>query len=217
MKRLLIILMGIMLIVLSFGMLVVGGMIFDTSKKQTIETFFFQRANLSEERIGKPIPVEELELNENRILEMLTDKFITEYFYVIPDEKNVSARIKGATGLENLVSPTVFNDWAQNVGPKLAEMAKEGMLRTARLVDMQKQKNSEQWWELKYELITWDTPNNLTQEPVLTQGSMYVRLRYEPGWKPDAFDETQEMDIVTHLEQGGDPSYIFKFKIENIE
>lgn len=215
MRSLIMFFSGLMLMALTCGMVVVGAAIFDTSKKQNVETYFFQPARLSEERIGVPASVNDL--SESKILEMLTDKFITEYFYVIPNIKNAEMRINGDTGLFNMVSSVVFDDWVKNMGPEITKMAKAGMLRTARLTDMIKQKDSAEWWELKYEMLTWETPNKITQNPIVTQGSMYVRLRYEPGWKPKSINTTEEMDITTHLEEGGDPSYIFKFKIENIE
>ena len=206
---------GLMLIALSFGMVAVGAAMLDTVNKQSIETYFFQTAKLSTERIGAPATVQDL--STDRVREMLTDKFITEYFYVIPDIKNIEQRKKDRTGLQAMVSADVFDKWLNEVAPEIEEMAQKSSLRTARLISMQQQKNSEQWWELKYELITWDEPNKLNVDPVVTQGSMYVRLRYEPGWKPKSSTDSTEMDIAAWLEAGKDPAYIFKFKIENIE
>lgn len=216
MKKLLMFLMGLILMCLAFGMVLVGGAIYDTASKQTIDTFFFQTADISSRRIGAPVSAHDL--NSDKIREMLVDKFITEYFYVVPDTKNIDARLAGKSGKKGLyfmVSDDVFNNWVNTEGKKISELATKRYMRTARLVNMELPENSDNWWTITYELTTWPVPNDLTHEPEITQNVMYINMRYEPGFRPTLLND--KMDIGDFLENGGDPSFLFKFMVEAVE
>lgn len=213
MKKLLMFFAGLVLMCLMFGMVVVGGAIYDTASQQTIDTFFFQPANLSSQRIGAPKSIDEL--NSEDIRAMLIDKFITEYFYVIPDAKNVQARMDGAIGLRRMVSSDVFNEWAQTVGTEISAMADMHQMRMARMLDMELPIDSDNWWTVTYELTTWEKPNDLSHAPVVTRGTMYIKLAYEPGIRPTM--NLEKFDLGKFLEHGGDPSLIFRFRVDDIE
>lgn len=213
MKKLLMFFAGLVLMCLMFGMVVVGGAIYDTASQQTIDTFFFQPANLSSQRIGAPKSIDEL--NGEDIRAMLIDKFITEYFYVIPDMKNVTDRIEGNIGLRRMVSAEVFDEWAAVVTPEISKMASDGMMRMARVVDIELPRDSENWWIITYELITWPVPNDLSHTPEITQGTMYIKLAYEPGIRPTMYGE--KFNMGKFLENGGDPSLMFMFRVDDVE
>lgn len=213
MKKLLMFFAGLLLMCLTFGMVVVGGAIYDTASKKSIDTFFFQPANLSSRRIGDLKSFDEL--NDEDIRQMLVDKFITEYFYVIPDPNNIAARLGGKIGLRWMTSPAVFTQWSETVGAEITQMADEHKMRMARLVEMELPEDSDKWWTLTYELTTWEHPNDLSHEPAVTTGTMYVKLQFEPGIRPQMYGE--KFDLGKFLEQGGDPSLIFRFRIDDIE
>ena len=213
MKKLIMFLSGLVLLCLTFGMVVVGGAIYDTASQQTVDTFFFQPANLSSQRIDAPKSIDELSSDEIRA--MLVDKFITEYFYVIPDIQNVTARQEGSIGLRRMVSTGVFNNWNETIAPEIAEMATNGVLRMARLVDMELPVDSENWWTITYELTTWPMPNDLSHNPEIKRGVMYIKLAYQPGIRPTMYGE--KFDMGKFLESGGDPSLMFMFRVDEIE
>ncbi|MBQ8473805.1 MAG: hypothetical protein IJ500_03010 [Alphaproteobacteria bacterium] len=213
MKKLVMFFMGLLLMCLMFGMVVVGAAIYDTASQQTIDTFFFQPSNLSSQRIDAPESFDNL--SNDDIRKMLVEKFITEYFYVIPDMNNVDARLKGTMGLSRMVSADVFRNWVATTGNEISQMASNKSLRFARLIDMQLPHDSENWWTITYELTTWTTPNDLAHAPSVTRGIMYINLNYEPGFRPTMYGE--EFDMGDFLENGGDPSLMFKFRVENIE
>lgn len=213
MKKLIMFFIGLILMCLTCAMVVVGAAIYDTASMQTVDTFFFQPANLSSRRLEKPKSVDELSANEIR--EMLVDKFITEYFYVIPDMKNVSARIDGSVGLRRMVSKDLFNTWVSSMGTEISQMAESHMMRMARMVEMELPVDSDNWWTVTYELTTWPTPNDFTHVPEITYGTMYIKLEFEPGIRPMMYGE--KFNLEKFLERGGDPSLIFKFRVDNIE
>ena len=214
MKKLILFLSGLVLMCLTFGMVVVGAAIYDTASQQTVDTFFFQPANLSSQRIDKPKAINELTGDEIRT--MLVDKFVTEYFYVIPDEKNAVARQEGKIGLRgHMASAEEFNKWSETVAPEIVEMASAGVLRMARVVDMELPADSENWWTVTYELTTWPVPNALAQNPEITRGIMYLKLSYKPGIRPTM--DNEPFDMAKFLEKGGDPSLIFMFRVDGIE
>lgn len=201
------------LMLVTFGMVAVSAAIYDTASKQTIDEFFFQPANLSSLRIETPVALDDL--SDDKIRELLMDKFITEYFYVIPDTANAEARKKGEIGLRFLTDDPAFKQWADTVAYEIASLAAQGVLRMARLVEMELPQESENWWTLKYELTTWNKPNDLSSAPEITQGTMYVNLRYQPGIRPTKNYKT--FDLAEFLEEGGDPSEIFMFRIKQVE
>lgn len=213
MKKLVMFFIGLLLMCLMFGMVIIGAAMYDTSSQQTIDTFFFQPADLSAQRIGVPAALDDLSSDDIR--KMLVEKFITEYFYVIPDMNNIDARLKGTMGLRYMVSANVFNDWVATTGNEISKMAANKSMRFARLVDMQLPHDSENWWTITYELTTWTAPNDLAHAPSVTRGIMYINLNYEPGIRPTMYDE--EFDMGESLENGDDPSLMFKFRVENVE
>lgn len=214
MKKLMMFLLGLLLICLTAAMLFIGAAIYDTASQQTVDTFFFQPANLSSERIETPVALEELD-NET-VRNMLVDKFITEYFYVIPDVQNATERVNGDTGLRILVDAAAFAKWKNTEAPLILELAEKSVLRLARVIDIELPEFSDGWWTLTYELTTWEKPNNLFVSPTVTQGTMNIKMRYEPGfWKKS--NGIAEMDIAAHLEAHKDPSLIFKFRVYDID
>ena len=213
MKKLVNFLLFILLLLTMFGMVFVASAIYDTTPKITVDTFFFQPADLSSRRIGVPASLNDL--SADKIREMLVDKFITEYFYVIPDAKNVQARLDGAIGLRRMVSSDVFNEWAQTVGTEISAMADMHQMRMARMLDMELPIDSDNWWTVTYELTTWEKPNDLSHAPVVTRGTMYIKLAYEPGIRPTM--NLEKFDLGKFLEHGGDPSLIFRFRVDDIE
>lgn len=213
MKKIIMFFAGLILICLMFGMVVFGAAIYDTASQQTVDTFFFQPADLSSRRISAPASLDDL--SDDKIREMLVDKFITEYFYVIPDLKNAEARLDGDIGLNRMVSAEVFKEWVETTGTEISEMAAEKKMRIARLVTMELPTDSDNWWTLTYELVTWPVPNDLSHEPEITRGTMYISLKFEPDIRPTMYGEP--FDFGKFLENHGDPSLIFRFLVDDVE
>lgn len=213
MKKLAMFFMGLVLMCLTFGMVLVGGAIYDTASQQTVDTFFFQPANLSARRIVAPKAMDDMSSDDIRA--MLVDKFITEYFYVVPDANNIKTRLEGKKGLRHMVSADVFDQWALTVGAEMSEMAANHSMRTARVLSMELPVDSENWWTVTYELTTWPVPNDFSHTPEIKRGIMYVNINYVPGFRPTM--NYEDFNLGKYLENGGDPSLIFMFRVENVE
>lgn len=204
---------GLVLLCLTCGMIVISAAMYDTASQQSIDTFFFQPANLSSQRIGVPAAISDL--SDDKIRQMLVEKFVTEYFYVIPDMVNVTQRLAGEIGLRKMVSESVFKQWLNTVGKEISQMASNKSMRMVRVIDMYLPVGSEDWWTVTYELTTWEKPNELIQDPVITRGQMSVNMRYEHGFWKDS--NGHDIDIGAQLEAGVDPSTLFKFRVYGIE
>ena len=140
---------------------------------------------------------------------MLISRYITEYFYVIPDVQNVEARIAGLTSLDDMSAPDAFEYWVQNIAPEIREMAEQKKLRLVQLTNVEKAAGEKNYWIVEYDLITWDKPNDMSVQPTITQGQVYLNLFYEPGMRT----ELRKQPIEQLLETGHDPAVAFRFGV----
>ena len=208
MKKLIRFLMGLLLLVLTFGMILAAAAIYDTGNKLTVDTFFFQPANLSERRPGTPQSV--ADIGDEEIRRMLIDKFIAEYFYVIPNTTDLEARRAGKTALVNMVTRNVFEHWQLTEMPKIQDLAADKAMRTARVINIVPRPGVADYWTIDYELQTWPRPNDFSVAPVIEHGRLYMSLRFENGFRPS-------IQVGPYLEQGGDPAVLFKFMVTDVQ
>ena len=75
------------------------------------------------------------DLGADKIRQMLVEKYLTEYFYVIPDVANIEARMQSNSTLARMSTPDVFRQWQELEGELILKLAEEGAFRTVRLVD----------------------------------------------------------------------------------
>jgi hypothetical protein len=131
MKSILYAFAGIALVGLIFAAVFFGGFLFDVAGGARVNGFIFQTNAHSAGRIGTPMPLDEL--TDSFVRDRLIKRFITEYFYVIPDLSNVQARIDNGI-LARLSSPDVFAEWRQKTAPELAQLAAKKRLRLGQTV-----------------------------------------------------------------------------------
>ncbi len=203
---------GLITLFLTAVGLYTSGAIFDTAKKTSIETFFFQPNNLSSQRPGVPKTAEEL--GATKIIEMLLGKYISEYFYVTPNAEDIAYRSSNAGTLYNMSSAAVFSDWVQTEGEEIQELSSDKVFRTANIIgDIMPPDSRSVYWTVNYELKTWYTPNNLDEKPVVSRGKMYLDLVYEQGVRDSIID----YGVQKYLSSGGDAAILFKFRVLAIE
>ena len=65
------------------------------------------------------------------------------------------------------------------------------------------------YWIVEYDLITWDKPNDLSVQPTVTPGQVYLNMFCNPGMRT----ELNGQSIEELLEQGKDPASAFKFGV----
>lgn len=211
MKRLLMFFAGVILLALCGGALYLAGMLFDLGDARKINAFVMQPNNLSTDRIGAPVPMEER--SETFIRNSLIRKFIYEYFYVNPDAENIATRMRGNSVLAAMSTPSVFQEWTDNTAQDITEMARARQMRTTRIGDIVLPPGGDYWY-VSYDLLTWDTPNDMGAAPIVTGGVILLKITF--------FKELRDMrggakfDIKKYLDNGGDPAAIFKFRVDEV-
>ncbi len=199
---------GILMLALTFAAIWASASVFDAVGGLSIKPYFFQPNNLSSRRIGAPQTPAELGMDEMR--RRLVTKYITEYFYVIPDAADVTARMRGDSILARLSTPTVFKEWKEGEAEEIQRLANDKALRTVAVVgDIFKPTPDSDYWTVRYQLKTWLAPNDFSQNLQVTDGVLYIVIREEEGLRPS-------LDIRRYLEQGYDPAGIFKFEVTAI-
>ena len=217
MKKTTVFLFGLLLIPIMLASLLVTGVIFNTGKKIDVETYFFQPSNTPLERPG--VPASPKDLGKNALLNMLISRYVTEYFYVIPDLSNVEARLKpnANSSLYLTSGKAVFEHWVQNIAPQIQEMAEQKMLRLVAIESIEKDPNANDYWIVSYSLTTWNSPNNFVEKPTTVRDTIYMNIQYEPDIRLTITTNAGEkISAETILESGQDPASVFKFRVLNI-
>lgn len=213
MKPTTVFLSGIILIALITMSIFVTGMVFDTGKKIDVETYFFQPGDSQIQRPGKPISPESIGASEMR--DLIIKKYVTDYFYVLPDRQDTQNRLDGKTSLRTLSRGAVFAKWQQDTGAKIMEMTEENMLRTVNVLSISQEMTDSSYWRVDFELKTWTTPNDLNTVPETTKHFIYMNIAYEPGFREREY-MPNNISVEQYLEAGNDPVAVFKFRVDDI-
>ena len=161
--------------------------------------------------IPKPLS----EIGERKLLDWLLQKYVVEFFYVIPSKDNIENRTvdnQYKSPIYAMSSSAGFGYWLKNVAPKLQDMAEHGVLQQVNVFDeIYKSPNSD-YWQVEYELKTWYKPNDMSENPTITRGTMYIRVNGYTGQIYDQLDEVRQA-----LNNGIDPSLVFPFVVDGIQ
>lgn len=210
MKKLIMFLSGLCVLILTFGMLYVSGAIFDAGKNLTVQPYFFQPNYLSENRTGTPQTPQDM--GDTKFMELLVKKYITEYFYAIPDVENIARRTTESSTLYQLSYPAAFKYWSDTEAQVIQKLAEEKALRTVKIIDEIYKPTGSDYWIINYELTTWEKPNDFNIQTIKTRGTLYLKIIYEPGM----IDTVESEQIYDYLKSGGDPAPIFKFRVTEV-
>ena len=201
---------GTLLLLLTFVALYFSGALFDASNDRKIQAFVFQPNNLSNDRIGRPVSVDQL--SEKFVREKLIRKFVFEYFYVTPDIENIAIRTRGDSVMAAMSGPDVFKEWKKDQAEKIENLAGKKSFRTVNVTDEILKKGD--YWEVNYELKTWDEPNNMDLNPTIEKGTLYLKISFEKGIRDQRAGSS--FDVGEYLKEGGDPASIFKFRVDEV-
>jgi hypothetical protein len=206
---------GLLILLLAVTLLYFTGAIYDASDKMQTISVVFQPNDLSTARIGKPLALDEL--SEKFIRERLIRKFVNEYFYVLPDAEDIAKRTGRNSTLGIMMSADAFDTWRRGIGEEIQKLADANALRTVRITDEIVRHPDSDYWDVAYELKTWENSNNMDLQPTITNGIMHIRLY--PEFRRELLEtrpDGSEFDIAKYLENGGDPSVIFKFRVAEV-
>lgn len=199
--------------VATFLSLTVTGVIYDMGAKTMIEPKFFQTDNSHEDRPG--VPAAPTDLGDNKMRDLLITKYVTELFYITPDNAETLRRITGKTSFRAMSSPTAFKKWQEVVAPEIEEASGKGVLRTVLVTGILPRKGSDNYWTVSYELKTWHAPNDFSVEPEITRDLIDLHVRYAPGLKSK--DNLKGLTVTEYLENKNmEPSGVFNFQVEDI-
>lgn len=227
MKRILNFFVAVLLLALTLGMIVMAVTIYNAGDKSHTTTKFFSVNALQDERIKDPKTIDDL--GDIVIRDMLVKKYVTEYFYVIPDVQNVEQRMQGyytklypckwclfaKDGMrsEKIYTPlygvgvSAFNKWKESEALKIKQLAEKGVLRTVNVTNIDVGETG--YLIVDYELKTWFTGNNMYETPTTTKGRLYMEIEYTPGTK-------QTAEILQRLEEGWDAATAFNFAVRDV-
>ncbi len=199
-----------MIILLVFTAVYFTGALFDLSGRNRVNTFVFQPSDLSSSRIGRPVPLEEL--SDKFVRERLIKKFVNEYFYVVPESGNVALRQRSDSVMHAMAETEVYKTWARDVTPELEDLSNKKILRRVHVIDPILKPDN--YYVVNYQLETY-LPNDFKSEPIVKSGTMYLIIRFEKGIREERAGKP--FDAGKYLESGGDPSSIFKFRVEEVK
>lgn len=206
-KKIIMFFSGLAILILTFGMLYFTGAIFDAGTNLTVQPYFFQPNFLSERRPGTPLTVEEI--GDTKFLDMLIKKYVTEYFYVIPDVENVARRTLSSSSLAKMSSSAAFKTWLDTEAKNIQELAEAKKMRTVDIIGEIYKPSGSDYYVINYELKTWTKPNDFNTIPSTNRGILYLNINFESGMRTDV-SMTQ---IHEYLEAGYDPVSVFKFQV----
>lgn len=210
-RKILAFFVSIFLLLATAGALYMASLVYNAGDSLYINPFFFQPNDAFSRRVGVPANISDL--GDDRIIEILIKKYVSEYFYVMPDYESTLARQDANGALFRCSSEEVFNDWMLNEYPTIQKMASANMMRTAVVVDEIQKPIGSDYWIVNYTLNTWEDSNNITESPTVSKGILLMQLRYEPGIR----ESIVEMGIHNYLDRGGNIVGVFKFVVEKLE
>lgn len=217
MKKLIGIFIGILIIAIMFIMLYLGGAIYNAGDMKNTRSVVFQPNDLSSNRIAKPIMVNDI--GESVFRDRLFQKFMHEYFYVIPDAGDIARRKDSKGALRVLASGEVFDAWVKNTAEDLQSLASQNFMRQVNVLESYLPEDSD-YWIISYELTTWDSPNDMNAEPTVVVGTAQLKLKRDS--KNNEIDPRQikarksngdAFDPMEYIRAGYNPAGIFSFQV----
>ena len=207
MKKVMGFLIGLLTMVMLFGMVCTVAIVYDTANKVDVKPYFFRIS----QSVGAPQPVSEI--GARKVRDWLVQKYVTEYFYIVPDAQNMADRVgrSGKSMIYYMSSNKVFQDWVKNVAPTMQDLADQGVRRTVRVFDEILTSETNDYLRVDYELQTWYKPNDMTENPTLERGTLYLQLANTDF---QVYPDIQ--GVRDWLLRRGDPAAIFSFQVNDV-
>lgn len=210
MKRLTIFLFGSVLLVIATGLAIIGAKIFDISRNFSVNSVIFQPADLSRDRIEKPLPLHVL--SDDFIRDNLIKKFVYEYFYIVPDADDIKRRRMPHSTLAEMSSESVFDQWNKDFAKDMERQANENVIRRVFVRNIVLPPSSE-YFQITYDLLTWNIANDITAAPQIQKNkTMSIRLNFEKMVKQKQANGIN-FDVKKYLSDGADPATILRFRV----
>lgn len=210
MKKILGFFAGFLILIMTFAMLYMASIIYDTNDRVVVEPFFLRDGTVSNMSIPKSMS----DVENKKLQTWLIKKFVTEYLYVTPNKENIANRQKKGSVLYYLSTPAVFQEWNSKVAPILAEMAKDGVRQTVYVFDEIAQLPNSDYLQVDYELKTWYKPNDMTETPKVTRGTLYINIGKFANNPIEL--RTPVEKVYKKLLEGIEPAIVFVFNVTSV-
>ncbi|MCQ2599268.1 MAG: hypothetical protein MJ187_02710 [Alphaproteobacteria bacterium] len=208
MKKLISFFIGLILLLVTITAIFLAATIYDAGLQRETNVYFFQSGNLSEQRPGmpqRPDLIDDLELQK-----FFVAKYLHDYFSVIPDKNSIDLR---KNTIRSMSRQSVFSEWIDDVLPEIDQMTNKKMLRTVHLKDIVRPIGS-QYWTVSYTMKTWNQPNNFTESPTISYGTLIMKWIFEPALRPKY--QSEQNKFRKDLNRGIDPATMFRFGVTEI-
>ncbi len=212
MKKLIGFLFGLATMIMVFGAIYVAASIYDTSEKFAVEPRFLRTSIQSNDLPG--MPHSWAEVGKRKLRDWLIQKYVTEYFYVVPDDADIERRTARNSALRIMSGAAALEYWRQNELPEIESLVTAGARRTVTVFNGIYRPAASNYWRVDYELKTWYKPNDMTESPKITRGTMYLDLGGD-NWV-GAIGDVKDGDIHGALKRGVDPALVFVFNVQRI-
>lgn len=207
---------GLVLLALTVAVLFMASAIYDTGVRETVSPYFFQTNELSTQRPGAP--VRESEIGETAMREMLIKKYVTEYFYAIPDPNNIEQRTGSYSVMVRMSAPGVLEQWKKGEAVGIQSMSENHMMRTVAIDGEIYKPSDSDYWVVPYVLKTWAKSNDMSVEPQITHGTLLMNVLYEPGIRETTLDIGKYLkNSYNKFGTEYDPAIIFRFQVLDVE
>lgn len=210
MNKLKVFFISLLLIIMTLIIVFLSTVLYSASSKRKIEPFIFQPSFLSVNRIETPININSIP--EDVLLNKLIYNFIIEYFYVIPSKENIEERILKSSVISSMTSKQVFNNWVNTEAKLIEEMIKNNKYRTVSITDKIEKRG--EFFEVYFELKTWEESNNLLYKPKIEKGHFLIKVVFEKGLRE--LRGGKKFDVNEYLDSGGNPASVFKFQVKEL-
>jgi len=212
MNKLAMFFIGVMMLVVVFIAMFFTGAIFDASRQGTVETYFFQGNNFSYQRPGMPLTPKQL--GDSRLFDLLVKKYVTEYLYVLPEAADIAHRESKTGALRMMSNDAVFTQWENTIAPEIHEMADAGMLRTVSVGTPLKYGD---FYQVEFELKTWQFPNDMDEEPMIQSGVMQLKIKMSLSKSNAPEIKQDKLDTLSRgIKLGFDPVGVFDFGVSDV-
>lgn len=196
---------SILLLAIIFAAVFLVALVYRANSQTSVRTYIFQMDDSPKYRVGplQNAATMEPEWLRNKMIE----KYIVEYFKVIPGGKNSR---QDAT-IAKLSTEDVYSEWQNGEAQMIQDMSTNKMFRRVWVDSVNiKPTDDPNWFEVPYATRTWYESNNMSAKYIENFGT--VLLHVISG--PEVF--RQNINIKKSLERGDNPAMLFKFTVDGI-
>ena len=184
-----------------------GVRLYNYSGITKINLVLFQSADLRQNRIESPVPIDKIP--DRYLRDLLLAQFANEYLRVTPYNDPARGSI-----LQSMSSPDVINNWQKNVMPTITDLSKNHVLREV-IIDRDGIEIRGDFFVVPYKLKTFSKPNDLNASPVISGGqSLFMKVRFNKQLRQNPFGK--KFDAGVAMDNGLPPAAIFDFIVYEV-